>query len=619
MVEHSISGEYLRYVVERLAGLRSHALGGRCAGTPEERAASAFVAAEMRALGLVDVVEEPVEVDAWPFEGATVVVDGRPATECCSWAGMPETGPEGVTGALVEVARGGRKELDRLDVGGRIALLEWRDDAYWPYHAALELGLRGAVAVVAYPGAGGPYFQADGAFGTFDAMWHTGAPPMVFARNEDGAALAAHVGQRARVTLRAPLERGALAANVVGILPGRGRRAPLLVGGHHDGWFAAAFDDATGVAATLAIARAYVEAGVRPARPIAFLSHTAEEYGIAESRFDWCYGAWHQITVDRRGWASRAPFYLNIEGSGLPYPLRADPPPELGRWARRLLREAARDGLLPHGFFLSSPSTFTEVWPFLAAGIPGINVSSFSRPWYRTAYHTQLDTPEWIDFDYLANLTRVYARFLAEADAAPDTILDFGSRATHLRRALARVPATQEKPRVERVLARLARMHTRHAFTSIARGLSGLDASGAAAYPHEQAAHDVGALERALAAFRAGKHRLAARHASSVGLNRLCADLSREAFERERARTAGRSQRATWAAFGALDPGPSLWDELASLRVEPGSRPPGPWLERALERHLERARRELDRRLRRMAAAVEGKSVPLARGGYPGP
>ena len=41
----AISPEYLRHVVERLASLGSHPLGFRVAGTPEEREATAFVAA----------------------------------------------------------------------------------------------------------------------------------------------------------------------------------------------------------------------------------------------------------------------------------------------------------------------------------------------------------------------------------------------------------------------------------------------------------------------------------------------------------------------------------------------------------------------------------------------
>ena len=51
---------YLRHVVERLESFRSHPLGFRVAGTPEERKATKFIASEMRKLSLEDVVEEPV-------------------------------------------------------------------------------------------------------------------------------------------------------------------------------------------------------------------------------------------------------------------------------------------------------------------------------------------------------------------------------------------------------------------------------------------------------------------------------------------------------------------------------------------------------------------------------
>ena len=71
------------------------------------------------------------------------------------------------------------------------------------------------------------------------------------------------------MTIYADLVRGATAHNVVGVLPGRTDGSPIVIGGHHDCWFGAAFDDATGVAATLAIAKALVDAGYEPEHPTA--------------------------------------------------------------------------------------------------------------------------------------------------------------------------------------------------------------------------------------------------------------------------------------------------------------------------------------------------------------
>ena len=455
---------------------------------------------------------------------------------------------------------------------------------------------------------GGPYYQAPEALGTFDGLWHAEAPPCVTIRKEDAATLRAQRDADVRVVLSAPLTPGAEAANVVGILPGRRDGPPSIVAGHHDGWFGAAFDDASAVAVTLALARAFA-AGPRPQRPIVFVSHTAEEYGIANSSYDWCYGAWYQIVAEHPEWSTRAGFYLNVEGSGRPEVFTVDTPPELRRWVQRLCRLAARDGLLPHGFKLAAPTTWTEVWPFLAAGVPGINVSTFTTDFDTTEYHTQYDTSDRVDFDYLALLAEVCARFLRDADEGAADALDFAARARHVQRSLNGVPHAA----LGRALDDLRQATDRSRFTAVGRALHGLDARESARYPHEQTAADIARLEQGLQALQSGEKRQAAAALARVGLNWLCLDLGREAFRIEHARRGRDGPRACWAALGDPDVGPDLWDELASLRGEPGARQPGPWLERSIERQLGASRRELERRLSRMAAAASGRIFPLPR------
>jgi hypothetical protein len=605
-VNLEISRDYLLHVVAQLESFRSHPLGFRVAGTPEERQATAFVANELRDAGLTDVVEEAVPVDAWRLLDAFVELENGRRFECASFGGVPETGPPGVKGQLVYVGRSGRKQLDGIDIAGKIALVDWEVERLWPYHVGLELGLRGAAAMIVTSPPGGPYYQAPDALGTFDGLWHAEAPPCVTIRKEDAAVLKAQESEHVRVVLSAPLTPGAEAANVVGILPGRSNGAPSIVAGHHDGWFGAAFDDASAVAVTLALARAFAAKGIRLERPIAFVSHTAEEYGIARSAYDWCYGAWYQVVEEHREWSTGSNFYLNVEGSGRSAPFVLDAPPELAGWARRICRRAARDGLLPHGYRLGAPSTWTEVWPFLAAGIPGINVSTFTSDFDRSDYHTQYDTSDRVDFDYLERLTHVCARLLLEADVG---VLDYKARARDVRRS---VRGIEHKP-LHRALDKLARAEGRKAFTAVGRGLHGLDARETAAYPHEQTAADVRLLETALTELGAGRQGRAASALARVGLNWLCADLGPEAFRLERARRGRSAPRACWAAQGDPDIGPDLWQELATLRGEANARPDGPWLERNLRRHLAASRRELARRLDRMAAAADGKVFPLPR------
>ena len=227
-----------------------------------------------------------------------------------------------------------------------------------------------------------------------------------------------------------------------------------------------------------------------------------------------------------------------------------------------------------------------------------MNVSTFTDEFDRTQYHTQYDTSDGVDFGYLTKLTEVAGRFLLEADAGAADTLDFAARAKELEGVLQRGG-----------LAALRRAKGRERFTAVARGLEGIDAREAAAYPHEQTARDVRLLERALAQLGRRQRAAAARTLGGVGLNWLCADLGHEAFRIERRRRGRTAPRACWGAMGDPDTGPDLWDELASLRGE--GREPGPWLEARLERHLERSRGELRRRLARMDAAARGKIFPL--------
>jgi Zn-dependent M28 family amino/carboxypeptidase len=86
-------------------------------------------------------------------------------------------------------------------------------------------------------------------------------------------------------------------ANVLGRLPGRGplAREAVLIGGHYDHFgigaavngdsiYNGAEDNASGTAAVLAAAEAFVRSGVRTARSIIFLGFAAEESGLIGSQ-----------------------------------------------------------------------------------------------------------------------------------------------------------------------------------------------------------------------------------------------------------------------------------------------------------------------------------------------
>ena len=596
---------YLRRIVEELSSIGSSPLGFRTTGTPEDRAVAELVAAEMREIGLADVEIERVTVDGWRFMRAALEVDGGAAYEAASMGGVPPTPVGGVVAPLVDVGTGERRRLDRLVVDGRIALVDWASAGVSPSEVALELGLRGAVGMVLSCPTGGPYYQGQDALGSFDSHWHSQAPPMITLRREDVADLRSRMrdGARARLVLDVELARDTSGHNVVGYLPGERSSSPLVVGAHHDGWFRAAFDNASGVAALLGIARGLAQVDHRPAHGICFTSRTAEEHGLLECAFDWCTGAWQQVSVTHPEWGESVPFHLCVEASGHPgLRLNLQAPPELVRFARATARVGKAEGWLTSGWRLAGPVTGTEQWPLLVSGIPGIAAYTWEQSFARTDYHSPRDTIELLDFDHLDRLTRMYALLLLEADRDPDGILDHAARGSEVARL---AEALGERGGA---LAATARRHGvargREAFTPIGRELLALDSSGSPAYPHEQALRDLTALELARTALADDQRAAAARQLARVGDNALARRLSREAFAIQRARRRPEHPRLSWAARNHLTDSPNLWDELASLRGEVGAEPPGAWIDRSLQGHIEHTSADLDRRLAAMELAL---------------
>ena len=595
----------LRRVVGAISSVGPYPLGSRATGTPEEREVTEFVAAEMRALGLSNVAFEDVPVDAWRFRSASVSVEGGSRFECASLAGAPPTGRSGVSGELVFVGDGRRDRLDRLDVSGKVALVDWRHASVWISEIGLELGLRGAVAIIVACLDGAERFQGPDALGTSVGRGHSAAPPLVTIRKTDALELVELCRSgtpRATVVLDVEIDRQARGRNVVGVLSPEKRGAPLVVGAHHDGWFSGAFDNASGVASMLTIAKALVEADWQPSRPIWFVSHTAEEYGRLDDDAPWCVGAWHQVAVAHREWGSTVPFYLDIEASGRPeFPLLVLGPVELRRFATRWCRMAERDGLLPPGWRFSSPSTGTHQWPFQLRGVPGLSVFNWHTDFRRADYHTTNDTIDRLDFAHLSNLSRLHAALLvgAERSSVDHDLLDYPARARDVKRATRSLP---DHERLARAAEEYGRSGSRRSFARLARSGIAVDAQGETAYVHEQASRDVRYLDAALQQIAAGDLRAAARAASRVGANDLQRWVSpavQTTTEQRRLKT-----RGSWPEKSHPTRSPNLWREIAALRAERGARPFGPWVTRSLELHRQRMDAEAGRRAARLASAL---------------
>ena len=219
------------------------------------------------------------------------------------------------------------------------------------------------------------------------------------------------------------------------ISPGE-RDGPIVVGAHHDGWFRAAFDNASGVAAMLAIARALPGHRLQAAPP--GLLHLADGRGVRAAR--------PRVRLVRRRLAPGARHASAVGRAGALPPLHrrqrqpgpAAPAADAGRAARagsagRRERGRRRAGS-PRAGCSGPPTTGTEQWPLLVSGVPSVAAFNWETSFARTIYHTPLDTPAVVDFDHLVRLTRFYAYLLLDADRDPDGILDNAARGRQLAR-----------------------------------------------------------------------------------------------------------------------------------------------------------------------------------------
>ncbi len=246
--------------------------------------------------------------------------------------------------------------------------------------------------------------------------------------------------------IRSRIERSAT-ANVVARLPGSGANAreAVMIGGHYDhlgirqpvngdSIANGALDNATGTAAVLALAEAFVASGVRPARSVLFIAFGAEESGLlGSSAFA------ERPTVALRNLAA----VLNLDGIapfGATEDIAAlgDDQSTLGDAFRAAaaaegLRASVNADAAAKGYFFRS-----DHFPFARAGVPGLffqdGMALVGRPaetWRRLIdefeekrYHQAGDEwLEWYSVDPIVQQARVAARIavaVGNADKQPE-------------------------------------------------------------------------------------------------------------------------------------------------------------------------------------------------------
>ena len=397
------------YAWRQLAHLTEN-IGPRPAGSPQAQAASEYVAAELRNLGL-DVRLEPATVSHWirgeekaelvEFPGQVPQATQRIVLTTLS--GSSATPVEGLTAEVVVVHSFDElAALGQDKVAGKIVLFNVRYDehkalagyAFEAYGEAVVYRGRGAKAA-ADLGAIASLIRSVG--GADYRLPHTGwsvttAIPAGALAAED-ADLLEHLAAQGRVRMHLTLTPQHLADttgyNVVADLKGSEHPEQIVVvSGHLDSWDLGrgAIDDGAGVVISMATAELLQRLHLRPRRTLRVIAWMDEENGGGGHD---AYAKAHEGEM-----ANHIAAIESDAGAGHPlgYSMKLSP-------AADATLQPLRDVLRPIGctiFRSTSHSPGSDIDPLVEAGVPGIGIIQDGRKYF-DYHHTAADTLDKVD------------------------------------------------------------------------------------------------------------------------------------------------------------------------------------------------------------------------------
>jgi len=385
-------------------------IGPRVTGSPEAQRAIDWGAAKMRAIGLENVHTEKFSVWRGWTRGTAQAELLTPIRRPLHIDAMGWTGSTSAGGVDAEVVPANNFNFDRelkdmKRFKGKIILIVSEGTPsktgdmilaqFCDFVRAAEKA--GAIAIIG--GQGG--FGSEGM-----NLTHTGilgfaadfALPVVSMTTEDQSQVERDVlaGKPVRIHMNVqntftdgPVE----SANVVGEI--RGREHPeevLVVGAHLDSWDLSegTTDNGMGSASVLGAAEAIVKAGVRPRRTIRFVLFMGEEQGLLGS---YAYVQQHQAEI-----AHHLGDLILDEGQGPVKELQLGGRNDLVAAFQPFVRQMSDI----HPFTVNDKVEFgSDTGPFIAAGLPGINMQQDS-PDYKYTHHSAADALEAVKPDVLA-------------------------------------------------------------------------------------------------------------------------------------------------------------------------------------------------------------------------
>ena len=410
-------------------------LGYRPAGSKAEFETGEMLKSYMEDLGLSNVRKDEIKVDGWEFEKAVLAYADAAGERQEVQLGAYQTdfvtkGAE--TFQVVYVGKGGEKGYADKDVTGKIVMAEINQrDEWWinfPVYQAHEKGAKALIAVQI-----GGYGQVDEK--ALNAQDIAGPPEAAaFSMSfEDSEKLKACLDEKGEITVtldaNSRVMRDVSTYNILGEIPGRRSDRMILLSAHYDSYFSGFQDDNTAVAMMLGIARAFIKMGYQPENTWVFCAMAAEEWGIADSKYDWSTGAYAEVFNVHPEWAGKVigdfNFELpalsngNLDGIRCTYEYK-------DFFEDTLKTLPALSPAYPEGVLVSAPiETWSDDFSVAISGIPSM-VNEFSAGSFMTThYHSQYDSDAYYNEAAYRFHHELYGLLLMHLDSQSVAPLNF--------------------------------------------------------------------------------------------------------------------------------------------------------------------------------------------------
>ena len=395
---------------------------GRIAGTKADKEMEEYAARRFREIGLQDVHLQPFNLPPqWFALDWDVSASGGGQTLALKTA-FPSgrsaaTPPAGIDLEVVWVGAGTELDYAGRDVKGKAVLITSFPTPSANIHTASQ---NGAMERAAQKGAAATLLNIYLPGNVINEAGGAPGLPSFAIGNDDTAQLRRMMEKgptKVHVKLSTEMRANLTDSNVWGTLPGA-TDEEIVIFAHHDGYFEAAFDNATGSATMLGLAEYFAKIPqAQRKRTLVFLGTTGHHDGTAES------GAW---LLEHKEVFAKTALIINCEHTAASLLIASN-----GSVVRKAAVEsplgwyiggsAALEKIVTGAYDTFGVSLMEQRSASAAGEIGRIQNLAPSMQLIDTGlyWHSDHETPDISPASGLAAVTRAYAKVIAEIDAVP--------------------------------------------------------------------------------------------------------------------------------------------------------------------------------------------------------